>query len=80
MSVDLGDLTRDQMASLTLTVRAKERMENTRLRLEADTAVVQRGIYDSMESGVPAVLLAKELGLSVARIYQLREAISDQKT
>lgn len=80
MATTLGELTREQMDMLARAVQTQEQLQIARMRIEADHAVLQRAVYDALMAGVPATLAASELGLSVGRVYQLKNAVDNHTT
>lgn len=71
----LIDLTREQIMLTDRIVDTQHAVEVSRARLEADQAALSRAVYDAMDQGVAARTIADLLGVSLGRVYQLRNII-----
>jgi hypothetical protein len=46
-------------------------------RAESAERLVRYGVRDALDGGVPAKIVAAQMGLSVSRVYQIREQLSE---
>jgi FixJ family two-component response regulator len=73
-------LNRHQQDALVQAMRAQTAVRDQEQALELAKLEVGRRVFRAMARGVPARILAEELGLSESRIYQLRDQHRPQAT
>lgn len=73
----LDRLTREQEAILNTARRAKYRLREAEALQVAAQARLDRAVYDAMEAGVPARLIADDLNLSPTGIRRMRKTVEE---
>lgn len=71
----LGEMTREQAAAMAAMRRAVADQQRASDVLATATARVHSAVFTALEARIPARFVAESLGLTVSRVYQMREEV-----
>jgi len=74
----LRRLTPERQKTLTAAEAAARALRSAEARVEVERLNQRRAVRAALDAGVPTILVADRLGVSVSRVYQIRDAISTQ--
>lgn len=72
-------MTRSQVRVMELVHQAAGEVDRSQVLLDAEKASFSGLLYDALNEGIPARILAQALGLSLSRVYQIRDEVSDYR-